>query len=100
MNLKKLKYFKVAAQELNFKRAAEKLYVDQSSLSRAVQDLESRLGVSLFERNLRWLKLTEHGNILVQEVDHILCLVDSINHRIKSSKKNSQTQLNSLFHRT
>lgn len=92
MNLKKLKYFRIAAEELNFKRAAEKLYVDQSSVSRAVQWLESHLGVSLFERNLHRLKLTKHGNILLQEANHILCLVESINHQIKSSnKKHSYT---------
>lgn len=87
INLKKLKYFSVVAQELNFKRAAEKLYVDQSSISRAVQWLESRLGVSLFERNLRRLKLTAHENMLLQEANHILYLADSINHRMKSSNK-------------
>lgn len=53
MNLKKLMYFRTVAQELNFGQAAAKLYVDQSSLSRAIQGLESRLGVILFERHLR-----------------------------------------------
>ncbi|WP_392560388.1 LysR family transcriptional regulator [Orbus mooreae] len=87
MNLKKLKYFRVVAQELNFGHAAAKLYVDQSSLSRAIQSLESRLGMSLFERHLRQLKLTEHGHMLLQETNQIFYLIDSINHRINMAKQ-------------
>lgn len=87
MNLKKLMYFRTVAQELNFGQAAAKLYVDQSSLSRAIQGLESRLGVILFERHLRQLKLTEHGSLLLQETNQIFCLIDSINHRIKASQQ-------------
>lgn len=87
-----MKYFRVVAIELNFKRAASKLYVDQSSVSRTVQRLELYLGVRLFERNLHQLKLIEHGNMLLQEANHISCLVESINHQIKSSpKKQSYT---------
>ena len=87
MNLKKLKYFRVVAQELNFGQAAAKLYVDQSSLSRAIQSLELRLGVNLFERHLRQLKLTEHGHMLLLETNQIFYLIESINHRIKVAKQ-------------
>lgn len=87
MNLKKLKYFRAVAQELNIGLAAAKLYVDPSSLSRAIQGLESRLGVALFERHLRQLKLTDHGTMLLQETNQIFYLIDNINHRINTAKQ-------------
>lgn len=74
MNLKKLKYFRAVAQELNIGLAAAKLYVDPSSLSRAIQGLELRLDVTLFERHLRQLKLTDHGTMLLQETNQISTL--------------------------
>lgn len=86
MNLKKLKYFKVLAEELNFKIASEKLFIDQSSISRAIQGLESRLGINLFERHFRQLKLTEEGYLLLRDTNQIFYLINSMKNRINSSK--------------
>lgn len=93
MNLKKLKYFRVVAEELNFGLAAEKLYVDQSSISRAINGLEVTLGVCLFERHLRKLKLTEQGYMLLEDVNEIVCLIDRMTHRIKESQQKKQQTL-------
>ena len=49
------------AEERNFTRAAERLHIAQPPLSRQIQQLEESLGVLLFERNSRPLKLTDTG---------------------------------------
>ena len=50
MNLEKLKYFLVAAEELNFTKAASRLYITQQSLSKHIHQLETFYGATLFNR--------------------------------------------------
>ncbi|WP_414941733.1 LysR family transcriptional regulator [Amycolatopsis sp. cmx-11-51] len=60
-----LRYFAAVAEELNFTRAAERLYVTQPSLSRQIRQLESDLGVTLFTRTSREVLLTAAGETLM-----------------------------------
>lgn len=62
----------VLAEELNFSRAAERLRIDQSTLSRRIMELEGMVGVRLFERNHQVVELTEPGRHFVQEARHAL----------------------------
>src|SRR2546428_4293280 len=59
-----LKGFDAAARHLSFTRGAEDLFLTQSALSRQIQTLEEQLGVALFERRHRELRLTDAGQIL------------------------------------
>jgi DNA-binding transcriptional LysR family regulator len=62
-----LRYFIAVAEELNFTRAAERLYVSQSVLSRQIRQLENDLRAPLFERTSREVRLTDAGEALLTE---------------------------------
>ncbi len=64
MDLQQIKYFLALAQELHFWNTAGKMNITQSALSRHIQALESELGLLLFERNKRNVKLTPAGKFL------------------------------------
>src|SRR5690606_13504224 len=61
-----LRAFDIAARNLNLSAAAEELNVTHAAVSRQVKQLEQRLGVTLFERLPRGLKLTAHGALLAE----------------------------------
>lgn len=71
MELRHLRCFMAVAEELHFARAAEKLHIEQSPLSRAIKELEDDLGVRLFERNTRSTRLTRAGHILREHAPRV-----------------------------
>lgn len=76
IELRHLRYFVAVAEELNFRRAAEHVHIDQTPLSRAIRDLEDRLGVRLFVRGSRRLHLTPAGLLLLKEAREIFIRVE------------------------
>lgn len=64
MEIQQIKYFLVLARELHFWKTAEQVSISQSSLSRQIQALENEIGVQLFVRNKRNVKLTDAGKFL------------------------------------
>ena len=71
MNFLNIEYFLVAAKELNFSKAAEKLFISPQSLSTHISKLENELGVDLFHRD-HPMRLTYAGEILVKNGQDIL----------------------------
>lgn len=87
MELRHLRYFIVAAEELNLTRAAEKLFIAQPPLTRQIKQLEEELEVQLFIRKPRGLELTESGRFFLQQAHAIL---DRINASIKATREVEQ----------
>lgn len=71
MNIRSLTYFVILADELNFSRAAQRLFITQQALSSHIQRLETEFGVHFFERR-PYLRLTLEGEQLLLYAKHIL----------------------------
>jgi DNA-binding transcriptional LysR family regulator len=75
--IRELRYFRAVAEDLNITRAAERLGIAQPPLSRAMRQLEHRLGVDLFDRSGQRLALTDAGETLLKESGPVLDALDS-----------------------
>ncbi|MER5596123.1 LysR family transcriptional regulator [Streptomyces sp. NPDC002265] len=67
-----LRYFVTVAEELNFTRAAERLFVSQPALSKQIRMLEKQLGAGLFSRDRRSVRLTATGEALLPHARELL----------------------------
>jgi DNA-binding transcriptional LysR family regulator len=85
VELRHLRCFIAVAEELHFARAAARLHIEQSPLSRIIKDLEYRLGVQLFERTTRRTRLTWAGKVLLEEARRVFAVVDQAKASVKSA---------------
>ena len=76
IELRQLRYFVAVAEELHFARAAERLHMSQSPLSRSIRELERDLGVVLFVRTTRRVELTPAGSLLLERTRRALAEID------------------------
>ena len=90
MNLLYLKYAATVADCGSINKAAERLYIDQPNLSRSIKDLETSMGVKLFERSARGMKLTPDGEEFLKYARVILSEVDAMENMFRSGDARKQ----------
>ncbi|PCE33783.1 LysR family transcriptional regulator [Burkholderia ubonensis] len=78
MELRQLRYFIAVAEEMNITRAAERLHMTQPPLSRQLQAIEDEIGLPLFERGGRPLKLTEAGRVFYAQAKRLVDQADEL----------------------
>lgn len=93
MEIRHLRYFVAVAEELNFRRAAERLFIAQPPLSQQIRDLEEEMGVLLFDRTHRQVRLTVAGQVFLEEAYHLLAQVDRAKGRAQRASKGELGQL-------
>ena len=76
MELRHLRYFIAVAEEENVTRAAARLHLSQPPLTRQIHDLEAELGVELFERTAKSIRLTDTGRVFLKEARAALARVE------------------------
>lgn len=93
MDARKLRYFAVLADERHFGRAAQKLSLSQPPLSYAIRQLEMELGVKLFVRNSRNVRLTPAGMVLQREAQALLRRMDETEALVKAVAEGRDGQI-------
>lgn len=78
MEIRTLRYFLEAAREENMSKAAERMHISQSALSKQLKGLEEELGKKLFVRHSFSIELTEEGMLLRKRAEDLLLMADKI----------------------
>ena len=93
IELRHLHYFRILAEELHFRKAAERLFISQPGLSRQIKQMEEIYQTKLFDRGKRSVLLTESGMYLKQEVDSIFNQLNNIQAQIEKITEGKITTL-------
>ncbi|QCX48224.1 LysR family transcriptional regulator [Ralstonia pseudosolanacearum] len=93
MELRHLRCFLAVAEELHFARAAERLHIEQSPLSRAIKELEEDLGAQLFVRTTRSTRLTRAGRMFLEHVPRVLASLQQARDSVKAAANGFHGQL-------
>ncbi|EPJ2809714.1 LysR family transcriptional regulator [Pseudomonas putida] len=93
MELRHLRCFLAVAEELHFARAAERLHIEQSPLSRAIKELEEELGVVLLARTTRSTRLTRAGKLFLEHVRRVFAALEQARDSVKAAANGFHGQL-------
>lgn len=90
MNILHMKYAVEVAKFGSINKAAEALFVAQPNLSRAIKELETDLGITIFDRSARGMVLTSEGSSFISYAQQILHQIDALEHIYKHGKGEKQ----------
>lgn len=93
MRIRHLHYFLVVAEELSFSRAAARVHIEPSPLSRAIKELESELGVRLFQRTKGRIQLTWAGEVFREEARRMLSFMEGARTRVHAAARGYRGRL-------
>ena len=93
IELRRLRAFVAIAEEQHITRAAERLSVQQPSLTRLLQGLEAELGVRLVQRTTRGVRLTEAGRALLDEARAVLARAEGVAETVRRAARGEQGRL-------
>ena len=93
MELRHLRCFLAVAEELHFARAAERLHIEQSPLSRAIKELEEDVGMPLFARTTRSTRLTRAGKLFLEHVPRVFAALEQARGSVKAAANGYHGQL-------
>lgn len=94
MNIRHLRCFIAVAEELHFGRAARRLHIEQSPLSRTIHQMEADLGVSLLDRSPRGVRLTLAGQVCLEEARRVLLAFEQARTKARAAAKGFGEQRN------
>lgn len=97
VDLRQLRYFNALAETLNFHRAAERLHISQPPLTVAIRKLEEDLGVALFERDPRGVRLTAAGLAAVGPAREALAAAEKVRDAVRQGAAGRRGRLSIGF---
>jgi DNA-binding transcriptional LysR family regulator len=97
MELRHLRVFVAVAEELHFGRAAQRLHLSQPPVSLAIKELESELGLRLFERTSRRIELTADGEDVLRDARAALARVEALRQHARSAARGARGSLSIDF---
>jgi DNA-binding transcriptional LysR family regulator len=98
MELRQLRAFLIAAEEENLHRAAARLHITQSAVSRQIKALEEHLGQSLFNREGRQMRLSDTGAVFLKDAQAILSAVQEASERARQASSGHVGKLSISLH--
>lgn len=100
MDIRRLRYFLIAAEEENFRRAAERLHIVQPALSKQIALLEEAMGCALFTRSKQRIALTDAGRLFMTDARRILADLEIARQRLQQASTGQLGTLNIGFRET
>src|SRR5699024_12508510 len=84
IDIKHMQYFVAIVKYGSMTEASHRLYISQPTISKAIQDIETELGMSLFDRNKKKIDLTDAGRIFFDQCEEILRLHAELSNDVKN----------------
>lgn len=86
MDTRKLKYFIALCEEMNYRKAAERLFITQPTLSQQIKQLETDLDMNLFNREHNTISLTKEGTMLLSQSYHVIKEINALSLKLDEYK--------------